>query len=413
MDENVAELTALGWLQSAGYELAHGPDIAPGRPGAERADYSDVVLVGRLRRALERINPGVPESAIEDAVRRVVRTESPSLVENNRAFHQMLVEGVPVEYRNPADGRVVSADLRLIDHDEPGDNDWLAVNQFTVIEGKCQRRPDLVLFVNGLPLVVVEMKNPTDTSATLHAAYRQFQTYKREIPSLFTYNALLIVSDGLAALAGTLTADWERFMPWRTVDGKVVAPAELPQLDVLVQGMLSRQRLLDLVRHFIVFEDDGESVSKKVAAYHQYHAVNKAVDCTVQAASPDGDRRVGVVWHTQGSGKSLSMVFYAGKVIQHPAMENPTLVVLTDRNDLDDQLYGTFAGCKALLRQTPVQAQSWEHLRELLRVAAGGVVFTTVQKFMPGAGGAGAVGVPGAEKRDPPVDPGQGAGGAW
>jgi type I restriction enzyme R subunit len=234
--------------------------------------------------------------------------------------------------------------------------------------------------------VVVELKNPTDSSATLQAAFNQFQTYKRDIPSLFTHNALLVVSDGIAALAGTLTADWERFMPWRTVDGQIVAPAELPQLDVLVQGMLDQRRLLDLIRHFIVFEDTsggGEQVAKKVAAYHQYHAVNKAVECTVQAASPQGDRRVGVVWHTQGSGKSLSMVFYAGKVIQHPAMENPTLVVLTDRNDLDEQLFGTFAACKDLLRQTPVQAQSRQHLRQLLSVASGGVVFTTIQKFMP------------------------------
>jgi type I restriction enzyme R subunit len=386
LDEAQVELVVLDILRELEWGISFGPDIAFDGERPERGSYGDVVLVGRLREALARINPKVPEEAIDEAVRKVTRTESPSLIENDRRFHRMLVEGVPVEY-HARDGRIVHEPLWLVDFADPANNDWLAVNQFTVVENKRNRRPDLVLFINGLPLVVIELKNPADVGATIKHAFRQFQTYKRDIPCLFTYNGLLGISDGLEARLGTLTADWERFMPWRTIDGRDVAPASQPQLDVLLRGVFDRERLLDLVRFFIVFEDDGASVLKKAAAYHQYHAVNKAVACTVQAAAPKGDRRIGVVWHTQGSGKSLSMAFYAGKIIQQPAMANPTLVVITDRNDLDDQLFGTFAACKDLLRQAPVQAESRSHLRELLLVAAGGVVFTTIQKFMPEAKG--------------------------
>ncbi|MFN3479692.1 MAG: type I restriction endonuclease subunit R, partial [Thermodesulfovibrionales bacterium] len=263
----------------------------------------------------------------------------------------------------------------------PDNNDWLVVNQFTVIEGQNNRRPDVVVFVNGIPLGVIELKNPSDENATIKDAFNQFQTYKNEIPSLFPYNEILVVSDGIEARLGTLTADWEWFLPWRTITGDDLAPKGLPELEVMIKGVFEKQRFLDLLRYFIVFEVDGSEIIKKIAGYHQFHAVNKAVDCTIKAASPGGDKRVGVVWHTQGSGKSLTMAFYAGKIIQHPEMQNPTLVVLTDRNDLDDQLFGTFSRCKDLLRQTPVQAESREHLREILNVASGGVVFTTVQKF--------------------------------
>ncbi len=349
---------------------------------AERASYSDVILEKRLREALARINPQIPAEAIDEAVRRVTHPETASLVENNRRFHQMLVSGVDVEYRRE-DGSIAGDIIWLVDFAEPGNNDWVAANQFTVVENKNNRRPDVIAFVNGLPIGVLELKNPGDENATIRGAYNQFQTYKKDIPSLFPYNEILVISDGLQARAGTLTADWERFSPWRTVDGIDVAPNTSLQLDVLVKGIFEKKRLLDLVRNFIVFEADGALVIKKMAAYHQFHAVRKAVETTVTAAAPSGDKRAGVVWHTQGSGKSLSMVFYAGKLIQHSAMENPTIVVLTDRVDLDGQLFATFSRCQQLLRQTPEQADNREDLQTLLQRSSGGVIFTTIQKFFP------------------------------
>ncbi len=311
-----------------------------------------------------------------------MRTETPSLVENNRRFHKLLTDGIDVEYRQP-DGSIAGDKVWLFDFNRPERNEWLAVNQFTVIENKRNRRPDLVVFINGLPLAVVELKNPGDENATTRGAFNQFQTYKKDIPSLFTTNEVLVASDGLEARVGTLTADWERFMPWRTIEGIDVAPKGTPELEVLLKGIFAKDRFLDLIRHFAVFEDDGKAIIKKLAGYHQYHAVNKAVGCTVRAASPAGDKRVGVIWHTQGSGKSLTMAFYAGKIIANPAMANPTLIILTDRNDLDDQLFGTFSLCGDLLRQTPVQAEDRDQVRDLLKVASGGVVFTTIQKFFP------------------------------
>ena len=379
--ESTVEEATLQWLEELGYAVLHGPDIAPEEPGAERQSFADVLLVGRLRDALERINPKVPTEALDEAFRRITRTETPNLVENNRRFHRLLVDGVDVEYQ--ADNRTVHDKVWLVDFDRPENNDWAAVNQYTVIEDRHNRRPDVVLFVNGLPLVVIELKNAADENATTRKAFDQLQTYKLQLPTLMTYNACLVASDGITARVGTLTAGWDRFMPWRTVDGESIAPKGKPELDVLVRGVFDRARLLDLVRHFIVFEVDGPQVAKKMAGYHQYHAVNKAVDCTLAAISPRGDRRVGVVWHTQGSGKSLTMAFYAGKVIRHPALANPTLVVITDRNDLDDQLFGTFAGCHELLRQQPVQAADRDQVKELLQVRSGGVVFTTLQKFAP------------------------------
>jgi type I restriction enzyme R subunit len=384
LDEAQLEIATVDYFRELGYEYAFGPDIAPDGERAERADYGQVVLVGRLRDALVRINPDVPAEAIDDALRQVLRTDSPSLVVNNRAFHRMLTDGVDVAWREEGQERFGKVWLIQRDRAKIDQNEFLVVNQFTVIEDRRNRRPDVVVFVNGLPLGVLELKNPADEKATIRHAFNQLQTYKTDIPSLFVFNEVLAISDGYAARAGTLTAGWDRFQPWRTIGGDVLAPRAAVQLEVLVKGMFEKPRFLDYVLNFITFEDDGRSVAKKAAAYHQYWAVNKAVDCTVEASRPEGDRRIGVVWHTQGSGKSLSMAFYAGKVIKHPAMENPTLVVITDRNDLDDQLFGTFSVNSELLRQKPVQAESREHLKELLRVASGGVVFTTLQKFEGG-----------------------------
>jgi type I restriction enzyme R subunit len=407
--ESIVEEAALAWLESLGYTIMHGPDIAPGEPFAERDDYGQVVLEGRLRQALQRLNPQAPPDALDEAFRRLTRLDSPSLVANNHAIHRYLVEGVPVEIQQP-DGSFRGDLVRALDHDAPENNEFLAVNQFTVVEDRRERRPDVVLFVNGLPLAVIELKNPADAKADIWRAFNQLQTYKQQIPSLFVYNEALLVSDGVQARVGTLTAGREWFLPWRTVTGEALAASSLPELQVVLEGAFDRRRFLDLIRHFIVFEDAGGGVlAKKMAAYHQYHAVNVAVEETVRACLPGedlrrigeergtylarpagdaqpGDRRVGVVWHTQGAGKSLTMAFYAGRVVLHTAMQNPTLVVITDRNDLDDQLYGTFARCHELLRQQPAQAQSRAHLRELLRTGSGGVVFTTVHKFFPTAG---------------------------
>jgi type I restriction enzyme R subunit len=324
------EAATLAWLSELGYTVIHGPEIAPGESAAERDSYGQVVLERRLRTALSKLNPGLPAAALDEAVRLVLRRDAPSLVAQNRAFHKMLVDGVNVEVRR-ADGSIRGELVRLVDFADPARNDWLAVNQFTVIEGQYNRRPDIVLFVNGLPLVVVELKNPADAEATVWAAYNQLQTYKQQILALLAYNELLVISDGLTARLGSLTADRERFMPWRTIAGEELAPANLLQLEVLTRGVFERGRLLDLLRSFIVFEDDGGGpLVKKIAGYHQFHAVQRAVVATMDAARPEGDRRAGVVWHTQGSGKSLTMAFYAGRVILEPELANPTLVVITD-----------------------------------------------------------------------------------
>jgi len=384
LDEAQLEIATVDYFRELGYEYVHGPELAPDGERPERADYGQVVLIGRLRDALVRINPDVPPEAIEEVIRKVTRPESPLLIVNNRNFHRMLTDGVDVSWRENGQERhgkvwLIERNPARMDY-----NEFLVVNQFTVIEDKRNRRPDVVVFVNGLPLAVIELKNPADEKTTVYEAYKQLQAYKAEIPSLFVYNELLVISDGFAARAGTITSGWDRFSPWRTIDGKALAPSGTVQLEVLVKGIFDKKRFLDYVVNFITFEDDGKNIAKKAAAYHQYWAVNRAVECTVEASQPEGDRRIGVVWHTQGSGKSLSMAFYAGKVIKHPAMENPTLVVITDRNDLDDQLFGTFSVNSELLRQKPVQAESREHLKELLRVASGGVVFTTLQKFEGG-----------------------------
>ena len=378
--ESDIEEASLDWLADLGYTVLHGPDIAPDMPNAERSTYNEVILTTRLRDAIAHLNPQIPADAQEEAIRKVLNPDSPALVQNNRAFHLMLVDGIEVEYQQP-DGTIRSGQVRLVDFDTPKNNNWLAVNQFTVVE-KSDRRPDLVLFINGLPLAVIELKNPTDEKASVLTAFRQIQTYKQEIPTLFTYNEAILISDGLEARIGSLTADTEWFLPWRTIEGEDEAPSTDLELEVLIKGAFEKHRFLRYLKHFIVFEEtEGGAIGKKIAGYHQFHAVKTAVDTTVQASRPEGEQQCGVVWHTQGSGKSLTMAFYAGSIIQHPQMENPTLVVITDMNDLDDQLFGTFARCQQLLRQTPVQAKNRKHLRELLKVASGGVVFTTVQKF--------------------------------
>lgn len=380
--EDDVERLALHHFAQLGYECLLGPDIAPGEPGAERDDYTQVVLRGRLEQALLHLNPDAPPAAIAEAMRKLLNPSSPSLLTNNRTFHQLLRDGLAVEIPGPR-GKTKISHLRLADFHEPDENDWLVVNQFTVVDGHHNRRPDLVVFLNGLPIAVIELKNVANEGATIQDAFHQLQTYKKQIPALFTYNELLVISDGLLARVGTLTAPWERFAPWRTVDGEqVVAPGAL-ELSTLLTGMFDKARLLDLVHGFIVFEEAREGVVKKLAGYHQVGAVRAALAQTVRATRPGGDRKVGVVWHTQGSGKSLTMTFYAGRVIDARAMDNPTLVVITDRNDLDEQLFATFSRCHELLRQQPVQAESREHLIELLRVASGGVVFTTIQKFLP------------------------------
>ena len=379
--ESQVEAAVMAWFRELDYATAFGPTIAPGEALSERAAYGDVILLGRLRQSIVRINPKIPTAAHEDAIAKLGRTESQNLYENNRRFHKLLTEGVPVEYQK--DGRAVHDVVWLVDFDKPENNDWLAVNQFTVVEDHHNRRADVVVFINGLPLGILELKSPSDQNATVKNAFNQFQTYKKQIPTLFIANEMLVASDGIEAKCGTLTSDWEWFMPWRTIDGSTVADNGVAGLEVLIKGVFDKKRVLDFLRYFIVFDAESTTVIKKMAAYHQYHAVNKAIECTAKASASKGDKRVGVVWHTQGSGKSLTMVFYAGKLIQHPPMANPTLVVLTDRNDLDDQLFGTFSSCANLLRQKPQQADNRAALRELLKVASGGVVFTTIQKFMP------------------------------
>lgn len=383
--ESHVEAAALAWLSELGYARANGLDIGPDGKNPERASYGDVVLVDRLRTAIAKLNPTLTNELRAEVLAKVLQTETPSLVEENRRLHRYIVEGVAIEVRR-ADSSIGGEQARLIDFDDPDANDWLAVNQYTVIENKANRRPDVVIFVNGLPLGVIELKNPGDESATLDGAFNQLQTYKAQITSLFRTNAALVVSDGISARIGSLTADRERFMPWRTVTGDDLAAKGTPELETVLKGVFDRRRFLALIKDFIVFGDTGSDVAKILAGYHQFHAVRKAVESTLSATAQGGDRKAGVIWHTQGSGKSLLMAFYAGQIIKHPGMQNPTLVVLTDRNDLDDQLFATFSMCKDLLRQTPQQAEDRDQLRTLLDRPSGGVIFTTLQKFAPDEG---------------------------
>lgn len=378
--ESQLEFLVLEFLRAEGWSVVYGPDIAPGEPGSERTDYRDVVLTGRLRAAITRLNPFLPADAVDDVVNTVLRAESQALMTENWRAYQLLTQDVPAQYRD-ASGAVKDVRARIIDWNEPANNDLVAINQFTV-QGKSERRPDVLLFVNGLPLVLFELKRAGDKNATLRGAFNQIATYRQQIPDVFIWNQITVISDGVNARAGTFTAGWEHYAPWKTIDGIDLAKG-LSEIEVLTHGMFAPERLLDLVRNFTVYTGDGANMVKKSAKYHQYWAVNKAVFNTVEAV--EGDGRAGVVWHTQGSGKSLEMEWYAGKIVRHPAMNNPTIVVLTDRNDLDDQLFDdTFAASKigAPLPEAPVQAGSREHLKELLdKRQSGGIVFSTLQKF--------------------------------
>lgn len=406
--ESEIEQIALDILSNdLGYTVLYGPDIAEG--DRKERDYTEVVLQQRLKNAIDKFNPTIPEEAREEAFKKALRTVTVSLADNNEHFHRMLTEGVDVKF-SIGEGKTKTDKVWLIDFENPNNNEFLAINQFTVVENQNNKRPDIVLFVNGLPLVVIELKNATDETADVKAAYNQLQTYKQLIPSLFNYNTFLLVSDGWFAKAGTLSSDYSRFMEWKTADGITVVDSQRePEMEPMIKGLLNKSTLLDVIRHFIVFEKTKEKTIKKIAAYHQYYAVNKAIESTIRAASPpanvaneppnhfglptvkdqpQGDQRAGVVWHTQGSGKSLSMVFYTGKLVLAEEMNNPTILVLTDRNDLDQQLFETFGNCEQLIRQKPKQAESRDDLKEKLSVASGGVIFTTIQKFLPEIQGA-------------------------
>lgn len=419
--ESAIETFAIELMEKQGYQYIYGPDIAPDSDSPERASFEEVLLIDKLKSAVTRINHTVPADAREDAIKQIQRLISPELIANNEAFHRLLTEGIKVTYQK--DGQTRGDLVWLVDFHEPENNDFVVLNQFTIIENHVNKRLDVILFVNGLPLVVIELKNPADENATIHSAFKQLQTYKQAIPSLFLYNGFLVISDGLESKAGTLSAGFNRFMAWKTADGKVEASHLVSQLEILIQGMLNKTTLLDLIRHFIVFEkskkEDKDTgiitiqTVKKLAAYHQYYAVNRAVESTLRASGfvqkskadsstlmiresperygvagvknqPVGDKKGGVVWHTQGSGKSLSMVFYTGKIVL--AMDNPTILVVTDRNDLDDQLFDTFTASKQLIRQEPIQTENRDQLKELLKVACGRVIFTTIQKFQPNEG---------------------------
>ena len=387
MTEDQLEHEALGWLADVGYNLVYGPDIASDGPAPERDNYRQVMLTGRLRTAIERLNPGVPAAAREDALKQVLDLGVMALLAANRQFHRLLITGVPVQYQK--DGETRGDFVRLVDWANVGANDWLAVNQFSIRGPNHTRRPDIILFVNGLPLVLLELKNPADEVADIWKAYEQLQTYKEQIPDLFQTNEVLVISDGTEALMGSLSSDAERFMAWRTIDGQTLDPlGEFNELQTLVRGVLAPQYLLDYLRYFVLFEDDG-ALLKKIAGYHQFHAVRAAIERVIDASRAGSAAGIkgkgGVVWHTQGSGKSITMTCFAARVMQEPLMENPTIVVISDRNDLDGQLFGVFSLAQDLLREQPVQARTRQELRVLLNNRpSGGIVFATIQKFMPG-----------------------------
>ncbi len=383
MTEDQLEQETLGWLSELGYTVHSGYDIAHDGPNPQRASYREVVLTDRLREAIARLNPQVPAAAREDALHRVLDLGIPSLLSANRAFHRLLVGGVPVQYQR--DGETVGDFVRLLDWSDAARNEYWAVNQFTIKGAHHTRRPDIILFVNGLPLVLIELKNPADEAADIWKAYDQIQTYKVQIPDVFQYNEVLVISDGTDARLGSLSANAERFQQWRTIDGVNLDPlGPFQELHTLVRGVLAPQYLLDYIRYFVLFEDDGQLV-KKIAGYHQFHAVRAAIEEVVTASRPGASRKGGVVWHTQGSGKSITMTCFAARVMQEAAMENPTIVVITDRNDLDGQLFGVFSLAQDLLREQPTQALTRPDLRAKLgNRPSGGIIFATIQKFMPG-----------------------------
>ena len=387
INEDMVEQVVLSTLGELGYTRLTADEASPDGTSTERDTYHEVILRQRLEAVVQRLNPTIPSEAIAEALRTLQRQETPNLVEENRRIHRILVDGIDVEF--PAeDGTIKGDKVWLIDFSDPGNNDWVVTNQFTVVEGKHNRRPDVVVFLNGLPIAVVELKSASSEAATVEAAFDQIQTYKQQIPSLLRTNGVLVVSDGLTARVGSLTADQERFMPWRSVTGEPgdFTPSGPHELDALLRGVFDPAHLLSLIRDFTVFADKGDGPFKIVAGYHQFFGAQKALGSAIEASGPDGDRRIGVIWHTQGSGKSLLMAFFAGLLVRSEELKNPTLLVLTDRNDLDDQLFNTFAMCKDLIRQTPEQAESREELRSLLQRSSGGVIFTTMQKFSPERG---------------------------
>lgn len=386
-NEDMVEQAALSTFQELGWAFAPPDTIGPDGSAPERASYGDVILSTRLAEAVARFNPAIPEEARAEAIRQLHTAVTPDLTEENRRLHRLLTEGVDVEFTGP-DGVIKGGKVWLIDFDNPAANDWLVTQQFTVIENRKERRPDVVAYLNGLPLAVIELKSAGHEAATVDAAFAQLQTYKAEIPSLFRTNAVLIASDGMAARIGSLTAQRERFVPWRTVTGAAddLTPPGVFELDTMLRGVFDKARFLVLLRNFVVFGDKGAGPFKIVAGYHQFHGARNALRHAVEATRADGDRKIGVIWHTQGSGKSFLMAFFAGLVVRAEALENPTVLVVTDRNDLDDQLFGTFSLCRDLLRQTPEQAEDRDHLRRLLDRASGGVIFTTMQKFSPEKG---------------------------
>ncbi|MFO7966810.1 MAG: HsdR family type I site-specific deoxyribonuclease [Archaeoglobaceae archaeon] len=384
IDEQTLEQATLQWLEELGYDKAFGPEISPGGETPERKHHSDVILVERLKNSLTRINPQAPVEAIEEAVQRILSISSPNIDEANREFHLLLRNGIQVELEK--DGERRGEIVRLFDFEDPSNNDWLAVNQFRVIEGEHNRIPDIVLFVNGIPLGIIELKNPLDKNATLVKAYNQLQTYKKEIPSIFYFNEVLVVTDGIEAKHGTVTSPWERFSPWRTIDTSDI-PLHMNDLEVLLRGILDHSRFLEIIKDFVLFIHTGKGWNKVMAMYHQYHAVKIALDRAVEVVN-SREKGIGVIWHTQGSGKSLTMVFYSLKLLSQPELGNPTILVLTDRNDLDSQIYERFAEAKDVLPE-PVQVESIEDLKEKLKIPAGGIIFSTVQKFNPGKDNAG------------------------
>jgi type I restriction enzyme R subunit len=383
MTEDQLEQETLAWLADVGYTRVYGPEIAVDGDAPERGNYTQVVLVERLRAAINRLNPLVPLVAREDALQQVLNLDTPVLLAANRAFHRLLINGVPVQYQKDSETR--GDFVRLIDFADVHANEWLAINQFSIKGAKHTRRPDIILLINGLPLVLMELKNPADQNADIRKAFDQIETYKEQIPDVFQYNEVLVISDGTVASMGSLSANLERYMAWRTIDGVTLDPlGQFNELETLIRGVLAPTYLLDFLRFFVLFEDDGTLV-KKIAGYHQFHAVRAAINQVVAASRPDGSHKGGVVWHTQGSGKSITMTCFAARVMQEAAMENPTIVVITDRNDLDGQLFGVFSLSQDLLREQPVQGETRQDLRaKLANRPSGGIVFATIQKFMLG-----------------------------
>ena len=386
MNETQLENLCLDWFAENGWEVVHGVDIAPDSSNPLRKDYKQVLIESDLQTAFERLNPHLPVSCFEQVLQKLTKPESLDLITNNRAFHHMLLEGVPVSYKKEDDW--VNDHAFLVDFNHIYQNRFVAINQFTIQGTKQPRRPDIICFINGIPFAVLELKSPTDENADIWDAFNQLQTYKEEVSDLFVFNEALVVSDGITARVGSLTASQERFLPWRTIKNEDDKPQLEWELETVIRGFFDRGLFLDYIRFFVLFETDGGSQQaagatiKKIAGYHQFHAVREAVQSTIAAANPTGDKKAGVVWHTQGSGKSISMCCYAGKLLQQPAMQNPTLLIVTDRNDLDGQLFETFSQAQELLKQTPVQANNRDELRQLLAEReSGGIIFTTVQKF--------------------------------